>query len=75
MDPAPLADHGLVIELLTRLSNAAGPAQTTVTGPSKFLFLIQSNNDTGSRKHIKNIDLLSVQFGGRTTQVLDFKKR
>ncbi|XP_014247371.1 E3 ubiquitin-protein ligase HECTD1 isoform X4 [Cimex lectularius] len=26
VDPAPLAEHGLVRELLTRLSNAAGPA-------------------------------------------------
>ncbi|XP_046388843.1 E3 ubiquitin-protein ligase Ufd4 isoform X5 [Ischnura elegans] len=30
VDPAPLAEHGLVNELLTRLSNAAGP--TTATG-------------------------------------------
>ncbi|XP_046664774.1 E3 ubiquitin-protein ligase HECTD1 isoform X3 [Homalodisca vitripennis] len=34
VDPAPLAEHGLVSELLTRLSNAAGPAQATVSGPS-----------------------------------------
>ncbi|XP_054264078.1 E3 ubiquitin-protein ligase HECTD1-like [Macrosteles quadrilineatus] len=34
VDPAPLAEHGLVSELLTRLSNAAGPSQTTVSGPS-----------------------------------------
>lgn len=36
VDPAPLAENGLVTELLTRLSNAAGPVQTTCTGPSKF---------------------------------------
>nr|CAD7405774.1 unnamed protein product [Timema poppensis] len=33
VDPAPLAEHGLVTELLNRLSNAAGPAATTCTGP------------------------------------------
>lgn len=33
VDPAPLAEHGLVSELLTRLSNAAGPATSTCTGP------------------------------------------
>ncbi|XP_075224551.1 ubiquitin fusion-degradation 4-like isoform X4 [Lycorma delicatula] len=33
VDPAPLAEHGLVNELLNRLSNAAGPATTTVSGP------------------------------------------
>jgi E3 ubiquitin-protein ligase HECTD1 len=33
VDPAPLADHGLVSELLTRLSNAAGPATSTCAGP------------------------------------------
>ncbi|KAL0267404.1 UNVERIFIED_CONTAM: hypothetical protein PYX00_009683 [Menopon gallinae] len=32
VDPAPLAEHGLVYELLTRLANAAGPAAPT-TGP------------------------------------------
>ncbi|XP_071056058.1 E3 ubiquitin-protein ligase Ufd4 isoform X3 [Onthophagus taurus] len=31
VDPAPLAQHGLVTELLTRLSNAAGPAVATGT--------------------------------------------
>uniref|UniRef100_A0A1B6DIC7 E3 ubiquitin-protein ligase n=1 Tax=Clastoptera arizonana TaxID=38151 RepID=A0A1B6DIC7_9HEMI len=34
VDPAPLAENGLVTELLTRLSNAAGPISTTCTGPS-----------------------------------------
>lgn len=34
VDPAPLAEHGLVTELLTRLSNAAGPVQSTCSGPS-----------------------------------------
>ncbi|XP_069704389.1 E3 ubiquitin-protein ligase HECTD1 isoform X7 [Periplaneta americana] len=33
VDPAPLAEHGLVSELLTRLSNAAGPAVSTCAGP------------------------------------------
>ncbi|XP_021929507.1 E3 ubiquitin-protein ligase HECTD1 isoform X4 [Zootermopsis nevadensis] len=33
VDPAPLAEHGLVSELLTRLSNAAGPTTSTCTGP------------------------------------------
>jgi len=33
VDPAPLAEHGLVSELLTRLSNAAGPATSTCAGP------------------------------------------
>ncbi|XP_031338883.1 E3 ubiquitin-protein ligase HECTD1 isoform X7 [Photinus pyralis] len=31
VDPAPLAQHGLVSELLTRLSNAAGPALASGT--------------------------------------------
>lgn len=36
VDPAPLAQHGLVTELLTRLSNAAGPAATvTQATPGK----------------------------------------
>ncbi|XP_063240551.1 E3 ubiquitin-protein ligase HECTD1 isoform X2 [Bacillus rossius redtenbacheri] len=33
VDPAPLAAHGLVTELLARLSNAAGPAAAACTGP------------------------------------------
>ncbi|XP_067009629.1 E3 ubiquitin-protein ligase HECTD1 isoform X3 [Anabrus simplex] len=33
VDPAPLAQHGLVTELLTRLSNAAGPVASTCAGP------------------------------------------
>ncbi|KAI4462742.1 e3 ubiquitin-protein ligase trip12 [Holotrichia oblita] len=31
VDPAPLAQHGLVVELLSRLSNAAGPTVATGT--------------------------------------------
>lgn len=32
VDPAPLAEHGLVNELLSRLSNAAGPSVATGKG-------------------------------------------
>lgn len=38
VDPAPLAEHGLVNELLNRLSNAAGPATTNVSGPGMYLY-------------------------------------
>ncbi|CAH0382752.1 unnamed protein product [Bemisia tabaci] len=34
VDPAPLAQHGLVTELLHRLSNAAGPTTATLSTPA-----------------------------------------
>lgn len=36
VDPAPLAQHGLVTELLHRLSNAAGPTTATLSTPGKY---------------------------------------
>lgn len=39
VDPAPLAQHGLVTELLARLSNAAGPSAPSGACPGKFQLL------------------------------------
>lgn len=36
VDPAPLAQHGLVTELLARLSNAAGPSAPSGACPGQY---------------------------------------
>ncbi|XP_071454696.1 E3 ubiquitin-protein ligase HECTD1 isoform X6 [Hetaerina americana] len=69
VDPAPLAEHGLVNELLTRLSNAAGP--TTATGAAPGTPGVNTSTTTSETKSCASvstiISLLSTLCRGSPT--------
>uniref|UniRef100_W8ARD3 E3 ubiquitin-protein ligase n=1 Tax=Ceratitis capitata TaxID=7213 RepID=W8ARD3_CERCA len=67
VDPAPLAEYGLVEELLKRLGNAAGPvgnaSTSTAVSPGATTGASTSNTSTGSVGHNDSVNSVSSTTG------------